>query len=71
MTEHPRDIMFTMDVTEDIGTYEPVYLKMRVQFRRDGSVTWISIPLEELNDRNWTYSTKDDTLVKGKKRSMF
>lgn len=66
--EHPRDILVTMDVRQDVGTYEPRYLVMRLQFRRDGSVTWTSIPLEDLYEHHLTYSTKYETVIYGQKQ---
>lgn len=71
MSDHPRDILHTLDVCEDIGTYEAAYSFMRLQFRRDGSVTWTPIPPETLRQGAWTYDTKTDTIVRGAKPRTF
>ena len=62
--EHPRDVLREMTVTEDVGRYEPQYLDMRLQFRRDGSVTWRTIPKAERKTGHWTYDTKAGTIVR-------
>lgn len=68
MNEHPRDILHTLDAEQDIGTYEPLRFVMRLQFRRDGSVTWTPIPLSELPSHKVTYDTKSDSVVRGEAR---
>jgi len=68
MSEHARDVLHTLDVEQDVGIYAPMRSVMRLQFRRDGSVTWTPIPLEELPRHMSTYDTKSGYVLNGEAR---
>ncbi len=65
MTEHPRDIVHTFDVERDAWDYPE---RVRLQLRRDGSVTWTPIPLDELGSLAKTYDTKTESVQRGEPR---
>lgn len=66
MTEHARDVVHTFEVKREDWTGTPEYL--RLQLRRDGSVTWTPIPLDELSLLAKTYDTKTDSVQRGGSR---
>ncbi|WNN95047.1 hypothetical protein SEA_MAGRITTE_70 [Microbacterium phage Magritte] len=65
MNEHPRDIVHTFDVDRHAHDYPE---RVRLQLRRDGSVTWTPIPLEELSMFVKTYDTKTESVQRGTPR---